>query len=51
MKRFGKLFPASAVFAAFAAAPIHTTQPGQTVNPDGFSSGDHDNQNILGEKD
>ena len=47
MKRFVKLFPAPAVVAAFTAAPIHATQPGRTVSPDGFPIGDHDNLNIL----
>ena len=51
MKRFIKLFPAPAVVAAFAAAPIRATQPGQTVNPDGFPIGNHDNLNILEKKD
>jgi len=51
MKRFNKLFPAPAVVAAVAAAPLNATQPGRTVNPDGSSSGDHDKLNILGKKD
>jgi hypothetical protein len=50
MKRFVKLFPAIAVVAAFAAAPAHAAKPGQTVNPDGFPSGEHYNLNILGKK-
>ena len=51
MKRFVKLFPAPAVVAVFTAAPIHATQPGRTVHPDGFPIGDHDNLNILEKMD
>ncbi len=40
-----------AVIAVFAADPAYATQPGQTVNPNGFPSGDHYNLNILGKKD
>ncbi|MGE5808634.1 MAG: hypothetical protein ACM32I_05890, partial [Nitrospirota bacterium] len=51
MNRLLKLFLAVAVVAAFAAAPAYATQPGQTVNPNGFPSGEHYNLNILGKKD
>jgi hypothetical protein len=51
MKRFVKLFSAPAVVAAFAAAPLHSTRPGRTMIPDGFSGGDRHNLNILGKKD
>ncbi len=51
MNRVSKLSRAVAVFAAFAAAPTYATQPGQTVNPNGFPSGEHNNSNILGNND
>ena len=51
MNRFLNFFLSVAVVAAFAAAPAFATQPGQTVNPNGFPSGEHYNLNILGKKD
>jgi hypothetical protein len=51
MNRVSKLSRAVAVVAAFAAAPTYATQPGQTVNPNGFPSGEHNNLNILGNND
>ena len=45
------LFLSAAVVAAFTAVPAYATQPGQTVNPNGFPSGEHYNLNILGKKD
>ncbi len=51
MKHLLKLFLLLAVSTAFAAGPAYATQPGQTVNPNGFPSGDHYNLNILGKKD
>ena len=51
MNRVLKLSRAVAVVAAFAAAPTYATQPGQTVNPKGFPSGEHSNLNILGNND
>ena len=51
MMRFLKLLVILAVSAAFAAGPAYATQPGQTVNPNGFPSGEHYNLNILGKKD
>ena len=51
MNRVSKLSRAVAVVAAFAAAPTHVTQPGQTMNPNGFPEGAHKNLNILGIND
>jgi hypothetical protein len=51
MNRVSKLSRAVAVVAAFAAAPTHATQPGQTMNPNGFPEGAHKNLNILGIND
>jgi hypothetical protein len=51
MNRVSKLSRAVAVVAAFAAVPTYVTQPGQTVNPNGFPGGEHDNLNILGNND
>lgn len=50
MKYLLKLFLAISVVTFFAAAPAYTTQPGETVNPNGFPSGDHYNLNIIGKK-
>ena len=49
MKCFLKLMSV-VVVAVFAAYPAFATQPGQTVNPNGFPSGDHYNLNIIGKK-
>jgi hypothetical protein len=51
MKRFVKPFPATAVVAAFAAAPAPAAKPAQTVSPNEFPSGGHYNLNILEKKD
>ena len=51
MNRVSKLSRAVAVVAAFAAAPTYAIQPGQTVNPNGFPIGEHNNLNILGNND
>ena len=49
MKRFLKAMFA-VVVAVLAAFPAFAVQPGQTVNPNGFPSGDHYNLNIIGKK-
>jgi hypothetical protein len=51
MNRVSKLSRTVAVVAAFAAAPTYAIQPGQTVNPNGFPIGEHNNLNILGNND
>jgi hypothetical protein len=51
MNRVLKLSRAVAIVAAFAAAPTYATQTGQTVNPNGFPGGAHNNLNILGISD
>jgi hypothetical protein len=51
MKRLLMLVLSIAVVAAFTSVPAFATQPGQTVNPNGYPSGDHYNLNILGKKD
>ena len=51
MNRVSKLSHAVAVVAAFTAVPTTTTQPGQTVNPNGFPGGEHNNLNIHGNND
>jgi hypothetical protein len=51
MNRVSRLSHAVAIVAAFAAAPTYATQTGQTVNPNGCPSGEHNNLNILGNND
>ena len=51
MNHFLRRFLSLAVVAAFPAIYAYATQPGQTVNPHGFSGGEHDNLNIHGKKD
>jgi hypothetical protein len=51
MSLFLRPFLSVAVVAAFTAIPASATQPGQTVNPNGFPSVEHSNLNILGKKD
>jgi len=50
MSLFLRSFLSAAVDAAFTALPAYATQPGQTVRPDGFPSGEHYHLNILGNK-
>ena len=47
MNRVSNLSRTVAVVAVFTAAPTYATQPGQTVNPNGFPSGEHNDLNIL----
>ena len=49
--RFLKMFLLLAVSAVISAGPAAATQPGRTVNPNGYPSGEHYNLNILGKKD
>jgi hypothetical protein len=48
---FLRLFFSVAVVAAFTSIPANATQPGQTVHPNGLTSGEPYNLNILGKKD
>ena len=48
MKYLLKLALSIVVIAAFAVAPVSATEPGQSVNPNGFPSGEHYNLNIIG---
>ena len=49
MRYFLKLMSV-VVVAVLAAYPAYATEPGQTVNPNGFPSGEHYNLNLSGKK-
>lgn len=51
MNRVVMMIVSIAVVAAFGAGSADATQPGSTVNPNGFPSGEHYNLNIIGKKD
>lgn len=51
MKHLLKLILLVALVAVLDPVPSYAIQPGQTVNPNGFPSGEHYNLNILGKKD